>query len=57
MQKVHVVCPCSKNKRLLDADPEEIVGIIEIKCPLRKSAIAGSLLNQKVRTERIAARW
>lgn len=49
-------CPCCKNKRLFDADPEETVGIIKIKCPMCKSVIAVSFRNQKVRTERIAAR-
>ena len=43
-----------KNKRLFDANPEETVGIIKIKCPLCKSVIAVSFRNQKVRTERIA---
>lgn len=56
MQEVHVACPCCKNKRLFDADPEETIGIIKIKCPLCKSVIAVSFRNQKVRTERIAAR-
>lgn len=56
MQEVHVACPCCKNKRLFDADPGETVGIIKIKCPLCKSVISVSFLNQKVRTERIAAR-
>ena len=56
MQEVHVAYPCCKNKRLFDADPEETVGIIKIKCPLCKSVIAVSFCNQKVRTERIVAR-
>ena len=53
MQEMHVACPCCKNKRLFDANPEETVGIIKIKCPLCKSVIAVSFRNQKVRTERI----
>ena len=31
MQEVHVACPCCKNKRLFDADPEAVEGIIKIK--------------------------
>ena len=54
MQEMHVACPCCKNNRLFDANPEETVGIIKIKCPLCKSVIAVSFRNQKVRTERIA---
>lgn len=30
MHEVHVACPCCKNKRLFDADPEETIGIIKI---------------------------
>mgnify|MGYP004560953847 FL=1 len=56
MQEVHVACPCCKNKRLFDVDPEETIGIIKIKCPLCKSVIDVSFRNQRVRTERIAAR-
>lgn len=56
MHEIHVACPCCKNKRLFDANPEETVGIIKIKCPLCKSVIAVSFLNQIVRTERIATR-
>lgn len=54
MQEMHVACPCCKNKRLFDANLEETVGIIKIKCPLCKSVIAVSFRNQKVRNERIA---
>ena len=32
MQEVHVACPCCKNKRLFDADPTAVEGIIKIKC-------------------------
>lgn len=42
MQEVHVACPCCKNKRLFDADPEAVEGIIKIKCPICKSVIAVS---------------
>ena len=53
MQEVHVACPCCKNKRLFDADPEAVEGIIKIKCPICKSVIAVSFHRKKVRTERI----
>lgn len=36
MQEVKVACPCCKNKRLFDADPEAVEGIIKIKCPSAK---------------------
>ena len=42
MQEVHVACPCCKNKRLFDADPEAVEGIIKIKCPICRSVIAVS---------------
>ena len=45
MQEVHVACPCCKNKRLFDADPEAVEGIIKIK--------SVSFHKKKVRTERI----
>lgn len=53
MQEVHVACPCCKNKRLFDADPKAVEGIIKIKCPICKSVIAVSFHKKKVRTERI----
>lgn len=53
MQEVHVACPCCKNKRLFDADPEAVEGIIKIKCPICKSVIAVSFHRKKIRTERI----
>ncbi len=53
MQEVHVACPCCKNKRLFDADPETVEGIIKIKCPICRSVIAVSFHKKKVRTERI----
>lgn len=31
MQEVQVACPCCKNKRLFDADPTAVEGIIKIK--------------------------
>ncbi len=36
MHEVHVACPCCKNKRLFDADPTAVEGIIKIKCPICK---------------------
>lgn len=55
MQEVHVACPCCKNKRLFDADPAAVEGIIKIKCPTCKGVIAVSFHMKKVRTERIGA--
>lgn len=55
MQEVHVACPCCKNKRLFDADPEAVEGIIKIKCPICKAVVAVSFHQKKVRTERIGA--
>ena len=52
-QEVQVACPCCKNKRLLDADPETVEGIIKIKCPVCKSVIAVSFHKKKVHAERI----
>ena len=54
MQEFHVSCPFCKNKRLFDANPETTIGVIKIKCPICIYVIAVSLLNQKVRTLRIA---
>ena len=55
MQEVYVACPCCKNKRLFDADPEAVEGIIKIKYPTCKGVIAVSFHMKKVRTERIGA--
>lgn len=55
MQEVHVACPCCKNKRLFDADPRKVEGIIKIKCPICKSVIAVIFKSQNIRTERIGA--
>ena len=55
MQEVHVACPCCKNKRLFDADPAAVEGIIKIKCPICKAVVAVSFHQKKVRTERIGA--
>lgn len=55
MQEVHVACPCCKNKRLFDADPSAVEGIIKIKCPVCKAVVAVSFHQRKVRTERIGA--
>lgn len=56
MQEVHMACPCCTNKRLFDADPEETIGIIKIKCTHCRYVIAVSFRKQRVRTERIVAR-
>ena len=46
MQEVHVACPCCKNKRLFDADPDT-EGIIKIKCPICRAVIAVSFIRRK----------
>ena len=51
--EIQVACPCCKNKRLFDADPNT-EGIIKIKCPVCKGVIAVSFHHKKIRTERIA---
>ena len=53
-EEVHVACPCCKNKRLFDADPET-EGIIKIKCPICKAVVAVSFHKKTIRTERIGA--
>lgn len=51
MQKeIRVACPCCKNRRLFDADPN-IEGIIKIKCPICKEVIAVSFHMKHIRTE------
>lgn len=51
--EVHVACPCCKNRRLFDADPNT-EGIIKIKCPMCKGVIAVSFHLKQIRTEQIA---
>ena len=48
-EEVHVACPCCKNKRLFDADPET-EGIIKIKCPICKAVVAVSFHKKTIRT-------
>ncbi len=55
MHEISVACPCCKNKRLFDADPEAVEGIIKIKCPICKGVIAVCFRNKKVRAEKISA--
>ena len=55
MQEVHVACPCCKNKRLFDADPAGVEGIIKIKCPVCKVVVAVSCHAKRIRTEQIGA--
>ena len=55
VQEVHVACPCCKNRRLFDADPSAVEGIIKIKCPICKGVVAVSFHEKIVRTERIGA--
>ena len=52
-EEVKVACPCCKNKRLFDADPDT-EGIIKIKCPICRCVVAVSFHHKKIRTERIA---
>ena len=52
-KEVAVACPCCKNKRLFDADPDT-EGVIKIKCPVCKGVIAVSFHRKKIRTEQIA---
>ena len=52
-EEIHVACPCCRNKRLFDADPDT-EGIIKIKCPTCKAVVAVSFHHKKIRTERIA---
>lgn len=47
MQEVYVACPCCKNKRLFDADPEAVEGIIKIKCPTCKGGNSSQLPYEK----------
>ena len=51
---IHIPCPCCKNKRLFDADPE-CEGSIKIKCPICRQVIAVILHKNKIRTEQIGA--
>ena len=53
-ETVHVACPCCKNKRLLDVEPDT-EGTIMIKCPICKQVVAIKLHNRNIRTERIGA--
>lgn len=53
-EEVHIACPCCRNKRLFDADPNT-EGVIVIKCPVCKSVIVVSFHKKKIRTERIGA--
>jgi hypothetical protein len=55
MHDVHVACPCCKNKRLFDADPGAVEGVIKIKCPICRSVIAVIFHLKEVRTEQIGA--
>ena len=50
-EEIHIGCPCCKNKRLFDADPNT-EGIIKIKCPTCKAVIAVSFHKKKIHTER-----
>lgn len=52
-KEIQIGCPCCKNRRLFDANPNT-EGIIKIKCPICKGVIAVSFHSKNVRTERIA---
>lgn len=49
-EEIHIGCPCCKNKRLFDADPNT-EGIIKIKCPICRAVIAVSFHKRKIHTE------
>ena len=53
-EEVHVACPCCKNKRLFDANPNT-EGVIKIKCPVCKCVVAVTFHLKRIRTERIGA--
>ncbi len=53
-EEVRVHCPCCKNRRLFDADPNT-EGIIKIKCPICKAVVAVSFHAKRIRTEQIGA--
>lgn len=53
-QDIHVACPCCKNGRLFDANPNTD-GIIKIKCPICRNVVAITFKNKKIRTEQIGA--
>jgi len=52
-KELHIACPCCRNKRLFDADPET-EGMIKIKCPICKVIIVVSFHHKVIRTEQIA---
>ena len=52
-EEIHVACPCCKNKRLFDADPDT-EGIIKSNFTICRSVVAVSFHKKKIRTERIA---
>lgn len=52
-KEISIACPCCRNKRLFDAEPDT-EGIIKIKCPICRSVVAVSFHKKKIRTERIA---
>lgn len=53
-QDIHVACPCCKNKRLFDANPNT-EGIIKIKCPICRNVVAITFHYKEIRTEQIGA--
>lgn len=56
MNVIHVGCPCCKNRRLFDLDPDSSgEATIGIKCPICKAVVAVKLKDRKIRTEQIAA--
>ena len=53
---IHVGCPCCRNKRLFDLEPESYGNIvIGIKCPICRAVVAVTIKNRELRTEQIAA--
>lgn len=51
--QIHIGCPCCRNRRLFDADPETTEGIITIKCPSCRALIAISFHMKKMNTKRL----
>lgn len=53
---IHVGCPCCRNRRLFDLEPESSGGVtIGIKCPICRAVVGITIKNKVIRTEQIAA--
>ena len=51
---IHIPCPCCKNKRIFEDDPE-CEGSIKIRCQICSQVITVFLHKNKIRTEQIGA--